>query len=79
MLLYSFSDNVLDSLHCGNVCNVNSGSKLRTGILRLGPIKLLHFGIYVRGITAQVTMEIFLTESHTTKVQNSLTFIDLLF
>ena len=70
MLLYSFSDNVFDSFYCGNVFDVilattsfNSGSKLRTRILRYGPIKLLHFGIYLRGITAQVTLEIFLVES----------------
>ena len=45
------------------VCNVNSGSKLRTEILRKGPIKLLHFRLYVRGITTQVTLETFLVES----------------
>ena len=41
----------------------NSGSKLRTGILRYGPIKLHHFGICLRGITAQVSLKIFLVES----------------
>ena len=63
MLLYSFSENVLDSLHCSVVCNVNSVSKLRTEILKIGPIKSLHFRLYVPGITTLVTLETFLVKS----------------